>query len=1129
MEHPCFSFTSIILVILVSLLSLGYTEPNGDHQFLRAPKEHGLRYRRQATGSPTKLKISSLFIRCNVVSRYAFTTVHSVMENPHAKAQEAVFEFTLPSSAFISNFTLTFKDKEYVAQVKEKIEAKKIYDEARKKGYTAAHVATKEREAEIFKVSVNVKPGEQIGFTLTYEELLQRRFGKYEIALSVRPQQVVQNLSVEVSISERTGIEYIQVLPLRTSRLLTNNLKGDTGKPSSTTIEKSANCAYIKFNPTPKEQTDYSRSGIMGDFVVQYDVNLQDLIGDVQIYSGYFVHYFAPRGLPVVPKNVIFVIDVSGSMYGTKITQTRKAMHVILNDLRDTDYFNIITFSNEIHMWKPDHSIPATQQNVNNAKDFVSTIKAEGWTDINAALLAAASIFHKGVSDHKSKNIVQKVPLIIFLTDGEATAGVTSTNTILANARQALNGTISLFGLAFGSDADFGLLQRLSLENRGIARRIYEDSDATLQMKGFYDEVASPLLYDIQLNYMDNHVEHVTQTLFSNYFDGSELVVAGKVKQGVQNIHVEVTGIDSTKLISVENDIDINATEATFGCPGDTSRIQGFVQRLWAYFTIKELLTARLKATDTAARRLLTDKATNLSLKYNFVTPVTSLVIVKPEEEESEKGHYNTTSSTTVTSTTSTTIHSHSTKTAITTTRSTTMPIKKKVPPTFTTAKLRLTAITQAKAETTKPVAMTTSTFSPLMSSATTASKISVQSDVAENTTSVLSIESDGRTAVTQSDHTAWYPHTSSSRATVWETNANISTPNTEAISLLTTMHVTVPPTTITTTTFHATHVPLFADIALIEDDLAEALGELESESFDMDIQFLQGASRLKAAPSPIYMSRFISSGKDLETRCCKYQLLIFLSFYVFTVDGDPHFVVRLPESQERLCFTIDGRPDDIIRLFSDPQSGVTVNGHLLWAPSKIGHEDKIRTYLDIITVIIDRPRMNYIINITQKALTLKGEAQITIPCQGSQTITKPGLEIAISHSTKITIRIAGGLEFLVIIHHYLHPTYLQLDHLGFYVASWPVISPRAHGLIGQFLNADIRLTRMTQQHHLKATAELKSKNNMIPVVLAMKTMMTDSFLYPHESWCWEVKKEDVDNIIDGTYEDYIMSHLLQV
>uniref|UniRef100_A0A8C5ETK0 Inter-alpha-trypsin inhibitor heavy chain family member 6 n=1 Tax=Gouania willdenowi TaxID=441366 RepID=A0A8C5ETK0_GOUWI len=472
-----------------------------------------------------------------------------------------------------------------------------------------------EREVEKFRVAVSVPSGTRMSFLLSYEELLPRRLGRYELSLGLRPGQLVPNLTVDVSITERTGISFIKVLPLKTSRLST--------------------CARIHYSPSLQQQSSISLKGLNADFNVQYDVDLKDPMGDVQVYNGYFVHYFAPRGLPVVPKDVIFVIDVSGSMIGPKIKQTKQAMGTILGDLREGDHFNIITFSDKVHTWKKGRTVRATRQNVRDAKEFVKRIIAEGWTNINAALLSAAQLLNPPSSGRQTSH---RVPLVIFLTDGEATIGVTSGDTILSNAKKSL-GLASLFGLAFGDDADFLLLKRLALDNRGVARIVYEDSDAALQLKGFYDEVASPLLTDIQLSYLENQAFDVTRSMFPNYFKGSELVVTGRVKPEVKDLWVSVSASDSKQRVKFENDVLVshakaNNKSALFDCEDGSDGISSFVHRLWAYFTIKELLLAKLNTTDPVSQRLLTEKATNLSLKYNFVTQVTSLVVVKPDADE---------------------------------------------------------------------------------------------------------------------------------------------------------------------------------------------------------------------------------------------------------------------------------------------------------------------------------------------------------------------------------------------------------------------------------------------------------------------------------------------------------------
>uniref|UniRef100_A0A672LP31 Inter-alpha-trypsin inhibitor heavy chain H6-like n=1 Tax=Sinocyclocheilus grahami TaxID=75366 RepID=A0A672LP31_SINGR len=548
------------------------------------------------------------------MSRYAVTTVESTTWNQLHITKEAAFEVDLSSSAFISNFTIVYQG---------------TWPRRHTRSHIYVHINTyTEREIEKFRVAVNVPPGTRVSFTLTYEELLSRRLGRYELSLGLRPGQPVQNISLDVSISERTGISYIRALPLQTSRLTTSAM-------SMLQNKESQNIWFLSI----QQQKNISPRGLNADFVIQYDVEFKDPMGDIQVDDGYFVHYFAPRGLPVVPKDVIFVIDISGSMIGTKIKQTKAAMTTILSDLREGDYFNLITFSDKVYTWKKGRTVRATLQNVRDkyCNKLIFFLLTPG-TNINAALLSAAQLLNP--SSHSSSSSghapsSHRVPMIIFLTDGEATTGETEPDVILRNAQNAL-GLASLFGLAFGDDADFPMLRRLALENRGVARMVYEDNDAAVQLKGFFDEVASPLLSDIQLSYLDDQVYDITRSLFPNYFQGSELVVTGRLKPGVQDLKVMLTANNSKQKVKVENELPlakavINGTEPSLGCAQALDGIPSFVHRLWAYFTIKELLLAKINTSDVFTQRLLVDKATNLSLKYNFVTPVTSLVVIKPE------------------------------------------------------------------------------------------------------------------------------------------------------------------------------------------------------------------------------------------------------------------------------------------------------------------------------------------------------------------------------------------------------------------------------------------------------------------------------------------------------------------
>lgn len=173
----------------------------------------------------------------------------------------------------------------------------------------------------------------------------------------------------------------------------------------------------------------------------------------------------------------------------------------------------------------------------------------------------------------------------------------------------------------------------------------------------FYDEIGTPLLSDIRINYTDESVQYVTQHLFTNYFNGSEIVIAGKLtNQSAESLHVQVTASNNDKNIILETDVPLRrrqietekhvkaATAAmAAGAKGPGSGLtqgvsvvlgsiaEDFVERVWGFLSVKEGLRSRLRSQTSKEREDHIQQATNLSLTYHFLTPLTNLVVEKPE------------------------------------------------------------------------------------------------------------------------------------------------------------------------------------------------------------------------------------------------------------------------------------------------------------------------------------------------------------------------------------------------------------------------------------------------------------------------------------------------------------------
>ncbi|GLV32310.1 hypothetical protein CBL_00979 [Carabus blaptoides fortunei] len=615
----------------------------------------------ELTPEPSPPQLKSMHVDSHIRNRYARTVVSSKYLNPDDRSQETTFSIVLPDTAFISGFVMEIKGKKYEAYVREKEEAKREYQQAVSQGFGAAHVAVSARDSNKFTVSVNVEPLSKVTFNLTYEELLVRKHGEYEVVINLHPGQLVADLAVNVHLNETRKITEVKTPPLRSGNKITDSDTTETSISTKTEhVDQDGKVVNVQFTPTIQEQKqmiktlggDDENKGIAGQFVVTYKVEQEPAGGEVLVNDGYFVHFFAPEDLQPLAKHVVFVLDVSGSMSGRKIAQLREAMKSILNDLKEGDYFNIVKFHsdvqvlNEKHAWQdlevPEESklppaVPVNKENIDQAQKIVEHMQDEGLTNIYDALLVALRLTAKGTPKGEDTQVAPQ-PIIVFLTDGEANVKISSTEGIVDMVETKNTGPqkAAIFALGFGRGANKDLLKKLALKNSGFMRTIYEAADASLQLQDFYKQISSPLLTNVNFKYADGQAKSVTKHRFDILFKGSELVVAGRVENPTEKF----VAVDGGTAAGHKKYFPIILRP-------EVREEYGSLERLWAYLTIKQLLDKKYEQkpdTDTTGDKEDTPEkqALKLALKYSFVTPVTSLVVVKPNDTKSESGLENT-------------------------------------------------------------------------------------------------------------------------------------------------------------------------------------------------------------------------------------------------------------------------------------------------------------------------------------------------------------------------------------------------------------------------------------------------------------------------------------------------------
>ncbi|XP_029471541.1 inter-alpha-trypsin inhibitor heavy chain H5 [Rhinatrema bivittatum] len=892
-------------------------------------------WQRQPAAAEIKPTVSEFTVKSTIISRYAFTAVSCTLVNRGSEAKKGIFQMQIPATAFISNFTMIIGSRIYQSEVVEKLRQPSDRYKNRKEDHSGTSNRGETR-METFKAAATIPGKNKVVFLLTYEELLQRRLGMYEHTISVRPLQLVWKLLVEVTILENSGITSLEVPPLQKGGSRTTD---KISPPLSTVIKQMNNFVKVTFNPSIFQQTKIAQNGILGDFLVRYDVNRELSVGDIQVVNGYFAHYFAPRDLPPLPKNVVFVIDSSASMLGPKIKQTQDALFTILQDLRPVDHFNIISFSNRIKVWQQDRLVQVTPDNIRDAKKFIYHMSPTGGTNINGGLQISAKLLNDYITENGRHE--RSVSLIIFLTDGRPTVGVTNSLSIVSNTKDALREKICLFTIGIGNDVDYQLLEKLSLENCGMMRRIQEDEDAAAPMKGFYDEIGTPLLSDIHIEYAEDTVEYVTQNLFYNYFNGSEIVVAGKLlNASTDSLHIEITASNSNKYVILEKDVAVDVPrqhEIPFDI-GDDNKDRNHIERLWGYLNLKELFTLWLKSDDSKEKENLMEKAQNLALTYNFVTPFTFL-----EMKELE-----------------------------------------------------------------------------------------FQADRPKDESTNLAVD----------------------------------------------------------------------------------FTSLSTEGIGDQLLYLQGQ---KLRPGSVH----------------KKQENQFPVFPNTSADGDPHFVVDFPLNKLAVCFNIDGEPGDILQLVSDYKtSGVTVNGQLIGAPAPPNGHKKHRTYFSSITIIINKPIRSYV-EITPAKVILDSTDRLILSCDKSVSVGSEGLVVSITANSNVTVTIRGTISFVILLHQYKNPAPFQRNHLGFYISKSKGLSPNSHGLLGQFLYTDVKVTEVPLSTSSQAASRhptglqspgpahmLKVKGRLVPVVRKQRKIYNGL----HQVDCW-FAKNNADKLIDGTYQDYLVPH----
>jgi Ca-activated chloride channel homolog len=536
-------------------------------------------------------------VRVDIADRVATTRVDQVFVNNAGFPVEGVYIFPLPEDAAISSFDMWVDGRRQEGKLLGRDEARSIYEEIVRRQRDPAlleYVGRGAFQARIFPIPA----GGERRIELAYSQVLPETDGlvhyRYPLNTEKFSALPIGEVSITVLVEDKAPLRAIYS-PSHDVEIIRDG-------------RRHATIGYEAKNVLPDR-----------DFDLYYSVSQEDVAVNVVSYrssgeDGFFVLLVTPplarEAKEVVAKDVILVLDTSGSMEGEKLAQARTAADYILDNLGPEDRFNIVSFSTATRLFA---GAPAPAIRKPEGHAFIRKLTAQGSTDINRALLEAVS----GAD-------AARPTVVIFLTDGLPTTGETDPDRIVANISAAAPKSVRLFAFGVGDDVDTMLLDELSGEQRGTSAYVRPGQAIDEEVSGFYARVNAPVLVDTVLELSGVRIEDIYPYPLPDLFAGSQLVVVGRYAHG--------------------GDADLRLSGMVNGRPRSyTYRHLDFVERggnefvprLWAQRKIGYLLTQiRLHG----AGDELVDEVVALSTRFGIVTPYTSFLVEEPQMALTDAG-----------------------------------------------------------------------------------------------------------------------------------------------------------------------------------------------------------------------------------------------------------------------------------------------------------------------------------------------------------------------------------------------------------------------------------------------------------------------------------------------------------
>ncbi|AFY68888.1 NAD(+) ADP-ribosyltransferase [Thalassoporum mexicanum PCC 7367] len=567
-------------------------------------------------------------VDAQVDGNIARVAVTQTFENPFDMPLEAVYVFPLPDEAAVDDMEIKIGDRIIKGEIKRREEAQEIYEQARNEGRTAGLL--EQERANIFTQSLaNIRPGEQIDVTIYYTNSLEFEKGNYEFVfpMVVGPRYipgdpigkspaavtdgVTQSLPDTTQVPDASRITPPVLKPgMRSGHDINVKLSIDAGvaiqKVGSTShqIKMSQNGRVVNLSLSPEDTIPNK------DLIIRYQVANEQpqttVLTTKTEQGGHFATYLIPaidyKSEEIVPKDVVFLMDTSGSQSGEPLIKSKELMRRFVSGLNPDDTFTIIDFANTTRQLS---SIPLANTNSNRQKalNYINKLDANGGTELLNGINAVLSF--PSPEDGRVRSVV-------LITDGY----IGNDTEILAAVQEKLKPGNRLYSFGVGSSVNRYLLDRLAEVGRGTTQVVRQDENTDLAVEKFFQQINNPVLTNIKVEWQGiGTAPEIYPQAAPDLFANQPLVLYGRKKDRISG-NLKITGMMAgnkryEKVIPV----------------GFNNQEKGAIAQLWGRARIKDLMNQMFSGETTT----LVESATNTALSYNLLSKYTAFVAVSEE------------------------------------------------------------------------------------------------------------------------------------------------------------------------------------------------------------------------------------------------------------------------------------------------------------------------------------------------------------------------------------------------------------------------------------------------------------------------------------------------------------------